>query len=280
MRNPQENADPGTVQGFGNQWSTFDYSDHENAETQEYFRMYFRIFPWSELPPNAVGFDAGCGTGRWARLVAPRVGTLHCVDASEDALGVARRNLTRFDNCRFHNASLADIPLPDGSADFGYSLGVLHHIPDTQAGLNAIARKLKPGAPLLVYIYYALENRSALYRTAFALSEVVRQKTAELPYKARLAASQAVAASVYWPLARSARLLERLGFDVSQIPLSSYRNRSFYIMRTDAHDRFGTGLIHRYTKDQIASMMEKAGLRNIEFAEGFPYWVAVGRRAG
>lgn len=280
MHPPQQNADAGTVRGFGDQWSTFDYADHDSAETQDYFSLYFRVFPWGELPPNAVGFDAGCGTGRWARLVAPRVGTLHCVDASEGALGVARRNLHGFENCRFHNASLAEMPIPDGSADFGYSLGVLHHIPETQAGLTAIARKLKPGAPLLVYIYYALENRSALYRSAFRLSEILRQKTAALPFPVRLAMSQALAAGVYWPLARSARLLERMGFGVSQIPLSSYRNRSFYVMRTDSHDRFGTALIHRYTKDQIAQMMLEAGLRDIEFADGFPYWVAVGRRAG
>ena len=52
------------------------------------FENYFSIFPWDTLPPNSVGFDLGCGSGRWARRVAPRVGTLHLIDPSE-AIGVA-----------------------------------------------------------------------------------------------------------------------------------------------------------------------------------------------
>ena len=52
--------------------------------------------------------------------------------------------------------------------DFGYSLGVLHHLEDTQAGMAACVRKLKPGAPFLVYIYYALENRPIWFRDDLA----------------------------------------------------------------------------------------------------------------
>ena len=49
------------------------------------------------------------------------------------------------------------MPLPDGALDFGYSLGVLHHIPDTQSALRACVRKLKAGAPFLLYLpHYAV----------------------------------------------------------------------------------------------------------------------------
>ena len=87
-----------------------------------------------------MGFDAGCGSGRWAALVAPRVGHLHCVDASSDALSVARRKLAGLSNVSFHDAPVDAMPLPDSSMDFGYSLGVLHHIPDTPAGLAPVWR--------------------------------------------------------------------------------------------------------------------------------------------
>ena len=56
---------------------------------QRIFDSYFQVFPWDSLEPDAVGFDLGCGTGRWAKLVAPRVGTLHCIDPSS-AIDVAR----------------------------------------------------------------------------------------------------------------------------------------------------------------------------------------------
>jgi ubiquinone/menaquinone biosynthesis C-methylase UbiE len=62
-------------------------------------------------------------------------------------------------NCEFHLASVDEIPLPDSSQDFGYSLGVLHHIPDTQLALNACVKKLKLGAPFLLYCYYRFDNR-------------------------------------------------------------------------------------------------------------------------
>ena len=83
------NLDKPTVDGFGKEWAAFDQSGVAEAELRAIFEAYFRIFPWSALPDGAVGFDAGCGTGRWARFVAPRVGHLHCVDASSEALGVA-----------------------------------------------------------------------------------------------------------------------------------------------------------------------------------------------
>lgn len=275
---PLENVDVWTVDGFGGQWSTFDHATFDETELRRCFDLYFKIFPWNELPKNAVGFDAGCGTGRWARLVAPRVGKLNCVDASPRALAVAQRNLSELGNCEFHNASLANMPLPDDSMDFGYSLGVLHHIPSAAAGLEAICRKLKPGAPLLLYIYYALENRTPLFRAVFHVSEALRRRTSIMPYRIRLGISQIMAGAVYWPMARLARVLEALGVDVKELPLSGYRSRSFYVMRTDAMDRFGTKLIHRYTREQIHEMMAQSGLERIEFQEGFPYWVAVGRK--
>jgi hypothetical protein len=88
--------------------------------------------------------------------------------------------------------------------------------------------------------------------------------------------SQLIALCVYFPLARSALLLEKLGVDVDAMPLSYYRRTSFYSMRTDALDRFGTRLEKRFTKDQIESMMRDAGLDRIAFADSMPYWCAVG----
>ena len=81
------------VDGFGDEWSRFDQSALAGEELQAMFDDYFSIFPWNKVSKTAVGIDIGCGSGRWARLVAPRVGTLHCVDASADALAVAAKNL-------------------------------------------------------------------------------------------------------------------------------------------------------------------------------------------
>ena len=270
------NADNNVIEGFGDEWSRFNQSSLSDEELMEMFNSYFSIFPWHELPQNPVGLDLGCGSGRWARLVAPRVGQLHCIDPSATALDVAKRNLSGQQNCRFHLASVNDIPLDDESADFGYSLGVLHHVPDTEMGIKSCVLKLKKGAPFLLYLYYAFDNRPMWFRVIWKASDIGRFLISRLPYSTRYLLSQVIAFIVYLPISRFSLLLEKLGFRVDSFPLSFYRNRSFYVMRTDALDRFGTRLEKRFTKAEIRQMMEHAGLEKIVFRDYAPYWCAVG----
>lgn len=274
------NVDLRVVKGFGDEWQRFDQSGLSRAELSQIFDSYFRVFPWHLLPPQAVGFDAGTGSGRWAAFVAPRVGRLHCVDASAQALEVARRNLSAFSNCEFHHATINNMPIADASMDFGYSLGVLHHIPDAAAALAACVAKLKPGAPFLAYLYYAFDNQPRTYRAIWKLSEVFRATLSRAPRWLRLAGSEVLAATVYFPLARTALVLERLGVNVKSFPLSFYRRRSYYVMRNDSLDRFGTALERRFTRAQVKEMMERAGLRDIVFSEEAPFWCAAGVKAG
>ena len=94
------NADKRVIEAFGQEWSRFDQSAVASSELEAIFREYFAVFPWAHLPARAIGFDLGCGSGRWARFVAPRVGQLHCIDASHAALEVARRNLAGLSTLR------------------------------------------------------------------------------------------------------------------------------------------------------------------------------------
>ena len=271
-----DNIDKATVEGFGDEWAAFDQSQLQDEELDTLFNNYFSIFPWEKLPEEAVGFDMGCGSGRWAKLVAPRVGRLYCIDASQKALAVAKDNLSQFENCAFSLGSFDGLPLEDNSMDFGYSLGVLHHIPDTAAGIQACVQKLKAGAPFLIYIYYAFDNRPRWFRVLWRASDLVRRVVAQLPFRIRYYVSQLIAALVYYPLARTALMLDKLNVNIAAFPLSAYRHTSFYTMRTDALDRFGTRLEQRFTASQIKEMMELAGLRAIRFNEANQFWCAVG----
>ena len=274
-----KNVDDDVVRGFGEEWQRFDQRELSREELETLFESYFRIFPWDALPPGAEGFDAGCGSGRWASLVAPRVGMLHCIDASADALSVARRNLSAFSNCEFHHTPVDAMPFAAGSLDFGYSLGVLHHIPDTAAGIEACVSKLKPGAPFLLYLYYAFDNKPRWYRMVWKMSEILRGTLSRSPRFIRHLGAEIAAATLYFPLARLALLLERAGLNVESFPLSFYRRRSYYVMRTDALDRFGTKLEKRFTRAEMTSMMERAGPRDIKFSDTPPYWCAIGSRS-
>ena len=274
----KKNIDQSVVADFGREWLKFDQSDVPIEELRDSFEKYFSVFPWSILSSDAEGFDLGCGSGRWAYFCAPRVGKLHCIDPSSLALKVAKNKLSEFNNCIFHNAGVDDIPLEDESMDFGYSIGVLHHIPDTQEGINSCVRKLKVGAPFLLYLYYAFDNRPLWFKTIWYVSDMLRRLISRLPYPLKYITSQIIAILVYWPSARLTRLMEVLGFNVMNLPLSSYRKKTIKTLRTDALDRFGTRLEKRFTKSEIEKMMIKSGLERIEFRESEPFWCAVGYR--
>jgi ubiquinone/menaquinone biosynthesis C-methylase UbiE len=270
-----DNVDLKTVEGFGMEWERFDQSKVSLEELAQVFEEYFTLFPWERLPKQSRGFDVGCGSGRWARFAAERVGELHCVDASERALSVARRKLSHLHNCVFHLADVEHLPFGDCSMDFGYSLGVLHHIPDTAAAIKRCAEKLKPGAPLLLYLYYSFENRPRWYSLLWRLTDVFRRIVIQFPYRVRFAISDLCAVFVYYPMARCALLLDKCGIMPRHWPLASYRDRSLYTMRTDSLDRFAV-VEHRFSRQQIRTMMESAGLENIQFKDTQPYWSAIG----
>jgi SAM-dependent methyltransferase len=121
----EKNVDDEVARGFGDEWSKFrqDETNLAHDERETIFQNYFRIFPWDLLPPGGgIGADIGCGTGRWAKMVAPRVAHLHLLDASPDALAVARENLENVTNVSFDVGTVGAIPLPDRSLDFAFSL--------------------------------------------------------------------------------------------------------------------------------------------------------------
>ncbi len=272
------NLDPRTVASFGDEWQRFDQQGMAPGEAERVFGDYFAIFPWEQLPPDAEGFDMGCGSGRWARFVAPRVGRLHCIDPSS-ALAVARSTLADQPNVQFHQASVAASGLPPNSQDFGYSLGVLHHVPDTAAAIRSCTALLKPGAPLLLYLYYAFDNRPRWFRWLWHLSNTARLLIRRLPPRPKQLVTDLIALTVYWPLSRLASLAEAAGLPVASFPLSYYRHCSLYTLRTDARDRFGTPLEQRFSRAQIREMCNAAGLVDLRFSPQAPFWCVVGVKA-
>ncbi len=270
--------DPSTVEGFGREWHLYDQEDRTESDLRQTFDRYFSEFPWDELPDDAVGIDVGCGSGRWAQFVAPRVGLLLCVDPSS-SIEVARRRLDGRGHIALVQTAAGALAVADGTLDFAYSLGVLHHTPDPAAALRDCVRVLKPGAPMLVYLYYAFDDKPRWFRMLWQLSDRLRRVVSRQRFSRRRRIADALALLVYLPSARAASLVARLGGPADKIPLNLYRDKPFYVMRTDALDRFGTRLEHRFTRAEVTAMMEGAGLVDVEIATGPPYWCAFGHRA-
>ena len=91
------NKDLNTIKSFGDEWTKYDQSKLTYEDSLRYFNEYFDIFPWHKITKSSIGFDMGCGTGRWAKHMANKVKLLNCIEPSE-ALKIAKKNLINFKN--------------------------------------------------------------------------------------------------------------------------------------------------------------------------------------
>ena len=217
----------------------------------------------------------GCGSGRWAKLVAPDVKNLNCIDPSYKAIEVAKKNLNENSNVIFYTKKVNEECLRPNSQDFGYCLGVLHHVRDTQEGINSCFKILKKNSPFLIYLYYRFDNKPIWFKIIWKASDLIRKTIMNLPFSMKKIITYIIALLIYLPLSKISKLFFKLGFEVKNFPLSDYKDKSFYFMSTDALDRFGTRLEKRFTKIEIKQMLEKAGFKDIEFSDSTPYWVCL-----
>ena len=138
-----------------------------------------RAFVLGCLPPAPRPWrilDAGCGTGVSSDYLChlnPGSSVL-AVDISGGALAVARERCARSGaaaqvaELRLEQRSLLDLA-GEGPFDHINSVGVLHHLRDPEAGLNALANLLRPGGLLHLFLY-ADAGRWEIQRTQRALA--------------------------------------------------------------------------------------------------------------
>lgn len=271
----KNNLDQKVIKDFGNEWGNYDQSTIDDKDLTRAFNQYFNIFPKNFLSKDKEGFDMGCGSGRWSKIIAPQIKKLNCIDPSYEALNVAKKNLFHYKNVFFYNKGVNEKSLEPDSQDFGYCLGVLHHITETQNGINSCFNLLKKNSPFLIYLYYRFDNKPFWFKLIWKLSDFLRRLISKLPFSIKKMITYIIALFVYFPLSRLSKLLNYANINVKNFPLSDYKDKTFYFMTTDALDRFGTKLEKRFTKKEIHSMLLKAGFVDIQFSENTPYWVAL-----
>ena len=139
--------------------------------------------------------DAGCGTGTYAAAVAPKVGSITLLDASEEMLAVARQKLGSAERFEYRVGQLQDLPFADSSFDAVMTNQVLHHVGDAEGDgwtehervFSEYRRVLRPGGVLVVntcsqrqlthgYWYYSLIPEAAeQLRRRYAPVAVIEQ---------------------------------------------------------------------------------------------------------
>jgi SAM-dependent methyltransferase len=270
-----ENIDAGVVADFGEEWKKF--AVHNDESVKELRKEYFDII--DETLVNTYMIDIGCGSGRWTDYFVDKAGFIEAIDPS-DAVMVASNMLGNKSNVRITKASVDTIPWDDETFDFGMSIGVLHHIPDTKKALISCVKKIKKGGYFYVYLYYRFDNRGIVFKTVFYLSNILRLIISRMPKGLKRFTCDVLAVLIYWPLSRFAGLLHKLNLHnlAKKIPLEPYYNKPFYNLRNDCLDRFGTRLEQRFLRSEIEAMMQDAGLTDIKFGEKSAFWHAVGRK--
>ncbi|MEO7121204.1 MAG: class I SAM-dependent methyltransferase [Ginsengibacter sp.] len=272
-----KNIDQEVVQGFGEEWTKF--NEFSEQDIQLAGSKYFDIIDENMVNKHTYGIDIGCGTGRWSKFLSQRAGFIEAVDPSNAIFGAAKV-LANVDNVRLVKASVDTLPFNDNTFDFGMSVGVLHHIPDTQQAMKDCVKKIKPGGFFYTYLYYNLENRGWFFAILFKLGNVLRKIVCKLPPKLKRSVCDFLAVILYLPFVSLARLFNFFGMQkiALRIPLNDYADKSFFILRNDALDRFGTALEQRFSKTEVIALMQNAGLSNITVSENVPFYHSVGQK--
>lgn len=172
---------------FGYQWNLFSREQLDSHTGRPVSENRFRaITGWTpEYLRGKLVLDAGCGAGRFAEVAAGFGARVVAVDLSQ-AIQACQRNVPTARVCQ---ASILDLPFPEGSFDAVYSIGVLQHTPDPLRALACAARMVRPGGDLAVWIY---ERNWKSFLGTSGFRALLRPWISSLPTSTQLRVCQAL----------------------------------------------------------------------------------------
>ena len=265
------------IDSFGEEWTLFDQEIYlPKSERKNQFLRYFNTDHFQELKKikNLRVIDIGAGSGRWSREIFNHldIGEITLIEPSK-AFKSLVKIFKQQKNVELINKPIENLtnnfPELKSNFDLAYCFGVLHHTNSIQNNFNQLCNLVRPGGYIFCYLYYDFENRSKFYKFFYFLTILPRFIISRLPSKLKNFFSDLIAVFVYLPLVQIAKKFP----NNSNMLLHGYIDRSFFSIRTDSRDRFGTKVEKRISKKEIRRICKKNGLKDIKFSDTYPYWV-------
>jgi SAM-dependent methyltransferase len=270
VETPADETARRTQASFGYEWTHFaDW--RPSGETN--FNDYFQGIDLASLNGRLV-LDAGCGMGSHTRHVAPFAGQVVAVDFSR-AIDQVSHNVAELNNVDCVQADVLALPFADGAFDFVYSLGVLHHIAETDRALLGLVRKVRPGGKLRVYLYW---KRHGWQGAALSLVTAARRVTTRLPLSVLRGLCWLLSVGLSIGVVVPYRVLLALGVRAHEDwPLFVYTKYPFTVLYNDQFDRFSAPIEKRYDPEEVRRLLEAAGLQDVQVHPCFG-WIADGMK--
>jgi SAM-dependent methyltransferase len=242
-----------TVADFGQQWTAYRDNRGYYGSLEMLRDMFGPLLSPEDLSGRRV-LEIGSGTGRIASmLLAAGASHVTAVEPSA-AFAVLQENLAgEADRVSFLQIPGDAVPA-DARADYVFSIGVLHHIPDPDPVVRAAYGALRPGGRMAVWLYGREGN-------GFYLSLVtpLRAVTKRLPH-ALLAALVRI---IDVPLVAYVGLCRWL-----PLPLGRYMREVVGRLdpakrRLTVYDQLNPAYAKYYRRHEATSLLARAGFKDV-----------------
>lgn len=203
--------------------------------------------------------DAGCGMGRYARVAATAGASVVGIDLS-GSVRAARELATPDSDVLWVRGDLLRPPLAAKSFDLIYSIGVLDHTPNPRAAFLELARLLKPGGRIALWVYR--RGRPSLER----LIDLHRAVSTRLPLGVLLAASRLMApigGLKRRMMSSRHRLVERSGVALNLLTLGVSMHPDPEVRVCDTLDWYAPKYMSRHSAEEVAGWFREAGLVDV-----------------
>jgi len=243
-------------------WRRFGKREIEKHWEKDSYQYAGLIPPSLISGEDKVGLDAGCGDGADLLRLADGGAELIGIDFS-DGVDVAYQMTRHLTNIHIVQADIHRLPFRPKNFDFIYSFGVLHHLVDPTIGLGCLVRWLKPGCPLIAWLYEDFSNRTFLEQVLLAGVRGFRRVTSRLPAGLLYAFCWALVLPVWLFCAVPSRLLRRgLPHLYERIPFR--HTLRWPVLAADLFDRFAPPIEWRFSHEGVLQLFKQAGLERVE----------------